>query len=192
MRPGTSARFPIAADTTRDSTIRLNDLRAVVVAFGHVLRVANRPDFAYSAGPRIPAAEYRRAFPDLVLTVQGVDMDSDRVAVRWSLRGASLGAFAGLAPTGRKHEESGNFVFRFAGDQATETWVAAQTAALLRQAGEAELSTERPGGRWRRLATSRRGPTPRTHGSARRHPRPPTAARRPQRCRRAARRCRRP
>jgi hypothetical protein len=82
MRPGISARFPIAANTKRSSTIRLNDLRSVVVAFGLVLHVAGRPDIVDSAGPRILAAEYRRAFPDLVLTVQRVDMDSDRVTVR--------------------------------------------------------------------------------------------------------------
>lgn len=52
-------------------------------------------------------------------------MHSDRVTVRWSLRGASLGGLAGLAPTGRTHEERGTFDWRFAGDQATETWVVA-------------------------------------------------------------------
>ncbi len=115
-----------------------------VIAFGHVLHVAGRADMVDSSGPRFLAAEYRRAFPDMVLTVQGVDLVEDRVEVRWSLRGTSLGTFAGLAPTGRPHEESGTFTFRIAGGQVTETWVEAQTADLLRRAGAESLPAETP------------------------------------------------
>ena len=192
MRPCISVRLPIAADTKRRSTIRLNDLRSVVVAIGHILHVAGRPDIVDSAGPRIVSAEYRRAFPGLVIMAQAVDTDSDRVTVRWSLRGASLGAFAGLTPTGQTHEGICNFVFRFAGDQVTESRVLAQAAALPRQAGMDPLSAERPGGRLRRIATSRRDSIPPIRGSARRCPRRTTSGQRPQRCRPVARRCRRP
>ena len=113
-----------------------------VIAFGHVLHVAGRPDVVDSSGPRSLAAEYRRAFPDMMLTVQGVDMIGDRVTVRWSLRGTSQGSFAGLAPTGLPYEEAGAFVFRIAGGRVTETWIQARTAGLLRAAGAEPLPAE--------------------------------------------------
>src|SRR5687768_10317889 len=67
-------------------------------ALGHVLHVPARPDVADSAGPRFLVAAYRTAFPDLVLTAGTPSVDGDQVTVRWTLRGTSLGAFAGLGP----------------------------------------------------------------------------------------------
>ncbi len=127
-----------------DGLTRWGDDRPIddVIAFGHVLHVAGRPDVVDSSGPRVLAADYRRAFPDLVLTVQGVDLIGERVTVRWSLRGTVRGSFAGLAPTGPPYEEAGAFVFRLDGGRVTETWVEARTADLLRQAGAEPLPAE--------------------------------------------------
>ena len=109
-------------------------------AFGHVLHVPGRPDVVDSAGPRVLASTYRTAFPDLILAADAPVVAGDRVTVRWRLRGTSLGAFAELAPTGQPYEETGSFVFRIAGDQIVETWVEADTAALLRRAGAVPAS----------------------------------------------------
>ncbi len=142
-----SIPFTGGAYDGEDGLTRWEDDRPIddVMAFDHVLHVTGRPDVVDSAGPRFLAAEYRRAFPDMVLTVQGVDMIGDRVTVRWSLRGTSLGAFAGLAPTGLPYEEAGAFVIRIDGDRVTETWVQARTADLLRQSGAAPVPVESPG-----------------------------------------------
>jgi hypothetical protein len=71
----------------------------------------------------------------LALTAAAPSVAGDRVTVLWTLRGTSLGPFAGLAPTGRPYEEQGSFVFRVHDGQIVETWVRARTAENLRQAG---------------------------------------------------------
>lgn len=44
---------------------------------------------------------FREAFPDLVWTIDDVVGESDRVAMRLTLRATHLGTFRGIAPTGR-------------------------------------------------------------------------------------------
>lgn len=108
-------------------------------AYDHILHVAGRPDVVDSAGPRWLVAEYRAAFPDLTLAVDDMRVEGERATARWTLQGTFLGPFDGLAPTGQPVTEKGTFVIRVAGDQIVETWVDADTAAMLRQAGAAPL-----------------------------------------------------
>lgn len=44
---------------------------------------------------------FRAAFPDLVLTIDEIIGEGDRVAMRVTLRGTHLGTFRGIVPTGR-------------------------------------------------------------------------------------------
>ncbi|HEU0115544.1 MAG TPA: ester cyclase, partial [Thermomicrobiales bacterium] len=99
------------------------------------LHVGGRPDVVDSAGLRFLVAEYRAAFPDLTLRIDGLRVDGARATARWTPHGTFLGPFADLAPTGRPFNAAGAFVFRAAGDQIVETWVDADTDAALRQTG---------------------------------------------------------
>jgi predicted ester cyclase len=113
-------------------------------AFDHVLHVAGRSDVVHSSGPRFLIAEYWQAFPDLALTVDGTRVDGDRLTVDWTIRGDSLGAFDGLAPTGKAYQESGSFVYRIVDGQIVETWVEAHTDDLLRRTGAQALPPVQP------------------------------------------------
>lgn len=63
------------------------------------------------AGREGDAASYKQsirelyeAFPDFYTTVKDmvVDVDKDKVAIRWQARGTHQGTFMGFAPTGRR------------------------------------------------------------------------------------------
>lgn len=86
-------------------------------------------------GVRIAATEYRAAFPDLRLTVEDVVTAGDRVAHRFTLRGAHAGPFMGIPPTGRLVTAVGIAVHRLAGAKVAESWVSLDALSLLRQLG---------------------------------------------------------
>src|SRR5207237_4390462 len=44
----------------------------------------------------------RTAFPDASMTVEDALAEGDKVVCRWTLRGTHTGAFASIAPTGRR------------------------------------------------------------------------------------------
>jgi steroid delta-isomerase-like uncharacterized protein len=67
-------------------------------------------------------AEARKGFPDLSITVEDVMADSDRVAVRVTMRGTHRGAFQGIAPTGKRVEVRAIDMFRISGGKIVEHW----------------------------------------------------------------------
>jgi steroid delta-isomerase-like uncharacterized protein len=67
-------------------------------------------------------AEAREGFPDLSITVEDVMADSDRVAVRVTMRGTHRGAFQGIAPTGKRVEVRAIDMFRISGGKIVEHW----------------------------------------------------------------------
>jgi predicted ester cyclase len=45
--------------------------------------------------------KYRRAFPDLAVTVDDIVAQHDKIAYRWTMRGTHGGEYEGIAPTGK-------------------------------------------------------------------------------------------
>jgi steroid delta-isomerase-like uncharacterized protein len=61
--------------------------------------------------------------------------EGDRVAVRWTFTGRHVGAFMGVAPTGREVRVTGINLFRLAGGQIAEIWLNADDLGELQQLG---------------------------------------------------------
>jgi len=77
--------------------------------------------------------DYRRAFPDLTVTLEDVFAAGDRVAVRGIDRGTHLGEFMGRAATGRPMTATWIEIFRIQSGRAVEDWVETDTRRLLNQ-----------------------------------------------------------
>jgi uncharacterized protein (TIGR02246 family) len=56
------------------------------------------------------------AFPDLMFTTEDLLVDDDRAALLCRVTGSHAGEFFGMAPTGRRIEVAGAFIFRFEHD----------------------------------------------------------------------------
>ena len=92
----------------------------------------------------------RRAFPDLVLTLDDVVVTGDRVVVRFTVRGTHRGTLMGAEGTGHAVETTAVAVHRIAGGRIAETWVAWDTLDLAVQLGLAvvPVSVLAEGDRW--------------------------------------------
>jgi steroid delta-isomerase-like uncharacterized protein len=74
-----------------------------------------------------------RSFPDLTVEVHDVIAESDRVAVRLTMRGTQLGVFQGIAPTGRKICSSAMNTYRIADNRIVEEWWQHDLLGLMKQ-----------------------------------------------------------
>jgi steroid delta-isomerase-like uncharacterized protein len=106
--------------------------------------IAPNPAFHDPTAPDAPAGPagvaecitgFRRAFPDLALTLDDVVAQGDRVTVRFTLRGTHRGPFLGAEGTGLAVEVTGVAVHRLAEDQIAETWLSWDTFGLAQQVG---------------------------------------------------------
>ena len=91
-------------------------------------------------GARIVVAEYRTAFPDMLLTIEDLVAARDTVAWRFSLRGTHTGPFMGLPPTRRLVTAVGIVYGRLKEGLVVESWVSFDTLRLLRQTGAPGLA----------------------------------------------------
>jgi steroid delta-isomerase-like uncharacterized protein len=80
-------------------------------------------------------AAYRRAFPDLHVTIEDVLGEGDRVAVRGTDRGTHSGEYMGFPPTGRQITTTWIEIFRIEGDRAAEGWLETDVKRLQDQLG---------------------------------------------------------
>ncbi len=78
---------------------------------------------------------YRRAFPDLYVTVEDVVADGDTIAFRWSARGTHRGELFGLAATYKSGHVGGVNVLHLAGGKIQEEWSSWDMLGLLQQLG---------------------------------------------------------
>ena len=78
---------------------------------------------------------YRRAFPDLVLTVEEQYEDGDVVITRFEATGTQTGGLPGLPPAGRQMTVGGVQIDRFDGDKIGEGWRHWDTLGMLQQLG---------------------------------------------------------
>jgi len=76
---------------------------------------------------------YRRAFPDLVTTVEDVVTEGDRVVARGTDRGTHRGEFMGRAASGRLVTTTWIEIFRMESGKAVEGWVETDTKSLIDQ-----------------------------------------------------------
>jgi steroid delta-isomerase-like uncharacterized protein len=74
-------------------------------------------------------AEYRRAFPDAVSTVEDQIAEDDKVVTRWRASGTGRG---------RQFAMDGVTIERIADGRIAEVWVARDELGLLRQLGPAD------------------------------------------------------
>ncbi|MGE5276868.1 MAG: ester cyclase [Acidobacteriota bacterium] len=101
------------------------------------------PDFVAHAGAKSAGLEedlqfsrgWRQAFPDLVVSVNQMVAEGDRVAVYWTARGTNTGAGNGLPATGKSIEATGITIFRFVEDRIAEEWNVSDELTAMRQLG---------------------------------------------------------
>jgi steroid delta-isomerase-like uncharacterized protein len=68
------------------------------------------------------AAAVRAAFADIDVAVDDLLVDGDAIAWRWTLTGTHVGAFAGMAPTGRRIPLRGVNFQRLRQGRVVEHW----------------------------------------------------------------------
>jgi steroid delta-isomerase-like uncharacterized protein len=93
------------------------------------LGVAIRSSEDYCRG----VVAYRRAFPDLISSVEDVVAEGDRVVVRGTDRGTHQGEFMGRAASGRVVTTTWIEIFRMESGKAVEGWVETDTKSLMDQ-----------------------------------------------------------
>ena len=74
-------------------------------------------------GMRVEVSTYRRAFPDLTVTVDELLVEGDKVARRFTLRGTHRGAFLGVPASGQTVMLRGIAIDRLSGGQLVESWI---------------------------------------------------------------------
>ncbi|MDI9238261.1 ester cyclase [Lysobacter sp. LF1] len=93
-----------------------------------------RATFTHADG-MAEAKGWRKAFPDLKVTVDKQVAERDLVAVRWTALGTNTGAGNGIPATGRAVQITGTTLFRMADGRIAEEWTCADSLGLMRQLG---------------------------------------------------------
>ncbi len=93
-----------------------------------------RATFTHADG-MAEARGWRKAFPDLNITVDKQVAERDLVAVRWTARGTNTGTGNGIPATGRAVQVTGTTLFRMADGKIAEEWTCADSLGLRRQLG---------------------------------------------------------
>ncbi len=81
------------------------------------------------------AADYRKAFPDVQVTIEELIAEGDKVAARVRFRGTHQGELEVIAPTGRQVESTGIIISRIEGGKIAEDWANFDDLGLMRQLG---------------------------------------------------------
>jgi len=78
---------------------------------------------------------YRRAFPDLHITIEDTIVEGNRVVVRWTARGTHMGELMGFAPSHMKVTVTGIDIYHIAEGKIREFWVNWDTMGFMQQLG---------------------------------------------------------
>lgn len=81
------------------------------------------------------AATYVGAFPDLVITVEDVIAEGDKVVTRWSASGTHRGELLGIPPTGKQMTIMGITIHRIEGGKIVEEWESPDNLGMMQQLG---------------------------------------------------------
>jgi steroid delta-isomerase-like uncharacterized protein len=76
---------------------------------------------------------FRRAFPDLCLTIEDMIAEGEKVSFRLTLRGTHQGEFMRVPPTGKQIEVGAVDVARFEDGKVVEQWGQTDMLGLLQQ-----------------------------------------------------------
>src|SRR3712207_2971834 len=68
----------------------------------HVGRALGSPDTQGVEAIKREVAEFRRAFPDVVSTIEDLVAEGDKVVARWSAQATHQGEYLGVPPTGNR------------------------------------------------------------------------------------------
>jgi len=79
------------------------------------------------------ARAMRAASSDLVMTIDDMIAEGDRVAIRYTGRGTHTGPFGDMPATGRRFAITGMTVYRFTGGAVAEEWTSYNMLEILRQ-----------------------------------------------------------
>jgi steroid delta-isomerase-like uncharacterized protein len=90
------------------------------------------------------AADFRRAFPDLQMTVDLIVAEDDVVAARWTTTGTHTGPWADVEPTGRLVTFSGVNLFRVRDGKVVELWNHRDDLGVMQQLGVAVFAGAAP------------------------------------------------
>lgn len=93
------------------------------------------PDPAVQTQARAHLEELFNALSDFRVTVHDMIVEGQRVAVRGTISGRHTGAFAGVAPTGRRVSYDTIRIFDVRGDRVVGTWAIQDRLGLLQQLG---------------------------------------------------------
>jgi steroid delta-isomerase-like uncharacterized protein len=77
----------------------------------------------------------RDAFPDMVITIEDMIAEGDKVVTRLTARGTHLGSLGDIAPTGRQATWTGMRMFRIVDGKIAEHWANWDDVSLGRQLG---------------------------------------------------------
>jgi steroid delta-isomerase-like uncharacterized protein len=80
---------------------------------------------------------YRRAFPDLLFTIEEIVIEGDSVALHWKVSGTNLGEFGGQAPTGKRGVGEGMTFIHIRNGKAVEARACWDVATFREQVGTA-------------------------------------------------------
>lgn len=81
------------------------------------------------------ASVLHQAFPDWSNEIEDQIVADNKVVNRVTSRGTHRSAYMGIAPTGRRAERPGVFIFRFDGGRIVEIWDVIDQLGFLRQLG---------------------------------------------------------
>jgi len=93
-----------------------------IVAPTFVDHTPAQPTHADLAGLKQQVKVWRRAFPDLRVTIEEIIADDSRLAVRLKWAGTHTGDFMGMPPTGRRVEATAIDVLHAREGRITEAW----------------------------------------------------------------------
>ena len=90
------------------------------------------------------ASDYRKAFPDLRVTVEDLIAEGDKVAARLRFRGTHRGEMDGIAPTSRHVDCTGIVISRIEEGKIAEDWANFDDLGMMQQLGVISKPGQRP------------------------------------------------
>ena len=79
------------------------------------------------------------AFSDIVMTIDDMFGEGDKVVFRWTLQATHSGPFQGLRPSGKPATLTGITILRLENGQIVENWIEQDMAGLIHQLRSASI-----------------------------------------------------
>lgn len=106
-----------------------------LIAPNYIERTPNPGFPSGREGLKQQVAAFRKAFPDIKLTVEEMLAEGDTVMARVKASGTHTGSLMGEAPTRKKFTSAGIDCFHVKGGRVTEVWHHGDEAAVMEQLG---------------------------------------------------------